>query len=116
VQPQLVWSEGAKFKLMVEFTAVNEDTLLLRLEYDTRCFGSREHIAAVRRMVLRAVEAIVAGDASGREVSFEGLRKELKAAWRAEEAAAFRTESCREVEARLLDGAEGFFQRSLAEL
>jgi len=116
MQPQLVWSEGAKFKLMVEFMGVSEDTLLLRLEYDTRCFGSREHIAAVRRMVLRAVEAVVTGDASGRELSFEGLRKELKTAWRAEEAAAFGTESCREVEARLLDGAEGFFQRSLAEL
>ncbi|KAL4767480.1 hypothetical protein BDW60DRAFT_226532 [Aspergillus nidulans var. acristatus] len=32
-----VWSEGSKFMLMVECMAIDDDTLILRLEYDTAC-------------------------------------------------------------------------------
>lgn len=33
----LAWSSGAKFKIMCEFTAVADDCLMLRVEYDNRC-------------------------------------------------------------------------------
>ncbi|KAL3432252.1 nonribosomal peptide synthase GliP-like protein [Aspergillus tetrazonus] len=39
VEPQYVWSEGSKFMLMVECMAIDDDTLILRLEYDTACYG-----------------------------------------------------------------------------
>ncbi|TDZ67766.1 Nonribosomal peptide synthetase aclP [Colletotrichum trifolii] len=93
VEPQLVWSDGAKFKLMVECLAYDEDTLLLRLEYDTLCFGGvdagdERRVAAVRRMILTAMDAIV----SREECTLACLRQDLKALWSAETAFGFQAE------------------------
>ena len=41
-EPCFVWSEGAKFKLMVEFTIASEDKLLMRIEYDSECVWPEE--------------------------------------------------------------------------
>ena len=109
VEPQFVWSEGAKFKLMVEFTAVNETTLLLRLEYDNTCFPKPGHIAAVRRMILRAVETMISTDPN--TLSFSDVRRILREAWTADEASAFKGEQTIIDDVRLLDGSrEDFFQ------
>ena len=55
------WTEGAKFKLMIEFTARSDGTLTLRLEYSDECFtkGDVELIALV---LIKAVEHLTSGD------------------------------------------------------
>lgn len=113
VEPRLVWSEGAKFKLMVECLAYDDNTLLLRLEYDEKCFGPKDEgcIAAVRRMILTAMDAI----ASREECAFGELRRELRAQWRAEKESGFRMESKFDVELLEDDGQE-FFMRCFSEL
>ncbi|KAK1767605.1 putative nonribosomal peptide synthase [Phialemonium atrogriseum] len=115
VQPQLVWSEGSKFKLMVEFTAISEATLILRLEYDDSCYEGAAHIAAVRRMILRVLEAAITAG-GGDERSFEDLREDMKREWQVEEASGFVTESSCGDEARFVAGTDGLFQASLANL
>jgi len=114
VEPQVVWSEGSKFKLMVELTAVDHDTLLLRLEYDTTCFESMERVAAARRMILRVMQAIVDGDVE-RQGSFVDLRRRLRAAWQAELASSF-TEEGEHLETELCDCRRSFFQARFSEL
>ena len=59
-----VWSEGAKFKLMFEFTAVSEETLILRLEYDNDCI-SKEEITMLQELIPRALELLVRGKEHG---------------------------------------------------
>lgn len=115
VQPQLVWSEGSKFKLMVEFTAISDDTLILRLEYDDSCYEGAAHIAAVRRMILRVLEAVTTAG-GGDKRSFEDLRGDMKREWQVEEASGFVTESSRGDEARFVAGTDGLFQASLANM
>lgn len=58
VEPLLTWTQGAKFKLLVEFSAVSDEVLLLRLEYDTHLFSSA-HICRIRELVLEAVRALM---------------------------------------------------------
>ena len=41
-EPCFLWSQGAKFKLMCEFTALTDSKLLLRLEFDPECVGPSE--------------------------------------------------------------------------
>jgi hypothetical protein len=53
-----VWSEGAKFKLMCEFTAVSDSKLLLRLEYDTSCV-SPEEIRRIQNAIPLALSLLV---------------------------------------------------------
>lgn len=97
VEPQLVWSEGSKFKLMVEFMALSDDSLVMRLEYDDTCYEGADHIAAVRRLILRALDAITdAADNSSHDDSqskspgsFRNTRKQIMQTWMAEEATAF---------------------------
>lgn len=113
VEPQLVWSEGAKFKLMVECLAYDADTLLLRLEYDEQCFGGENdgRIAAVRRMILKAMDAI----ASREKCALGELRRELRAQWRAEKESCFRAESKAGMEL-LEDEGQGLFMKGFSEL
>ncbi|KAI0126683.1 hypothetical protein BJ170DRAFT_671051 [Xylariales sp. AK1849] len=114
IEPQLVWSEGAKFVLMVECIATDDDALLLRLEYDTACFegGAAGRIAAVRRIILRALSALVSQDTET-QGSFFGLRQELSEAWRSEKACNFAKQAGYEVDTGLLEDREKFFMESL---
>ncbi|CAD6564771.1 MAG: hypothetical protein ASARMPREDX12_004428 [Alectoria sarmentosa] len=41
-EPCFLWSEGSKFKLMCEFTALTSGKILLRLEYDPSCLEPDE--------------------------------------------------------------------------
>lgn len=70
-------TEGAKFKLMVEFTARTNGVLSLRLEYSKECFSSRD-ISIVSRMILKALEEVAAG--THYEAILQSLRFE-KASW-----------------------------------
>jgi amino acid adenylation domain-containing protein len=42
VKPIETWTRGAKFRLMIEFSAVVDGSLGLRLEYSTECFTERD--------------------------------------------------------------------------
>lgn len=60
VEPLYTWSQGAKFKLMTEFLAINTATLLLRIEYDTECFDARE-IKLLHGFIVAALGLLTAG-------------------------------------------------------
>lgn len=42
IKPLYTWTDESKFKLMVEFQALSQDTLILRLEHDLECFSSED--------------------------------------------------------------------------
>lgn len=52
-----VWSEGSKFKLMCEFTAISNTKLLLRLEYDTECISATE-IQRIQTLIPQALSLL----------------------------------------------------------
>lgn len=54
------WSEGAKFGLMTEFMATSQNTLLLRIEYDTKCFNSND-VACLQELIVAALKHLMAG-------------------------------------------------------
>ncbi|KAI0182483.1 hypothetical protein EV127DRAFT_492386 [Xylaria flabelliformis] len=64
--PLYTWTEGAKFKLMVEFIVVSDACLMLRLEYSDECFSTVD-IKLLGRMIAQAFEMLV-GNASLGEV------------------------------------------------
>ncbi|RYP13124.1 hypothetical protein DL767_010883 [Monosporascus sp. MG133] len=53
------WSEGAKFKIMAEFTAKKDGTITLRLEYSDECF-SEEDACLMELLVLTALHGLTA--------------------------------------------------------
>jgi amino acid adenylation domain-containing protein len=114
-EPVYTWSEGAKFKLMVEFMAVDDDTLLLRLEYDTACFDSEARIAAVRRAILLALQAIVSNDAQ-RSGSFIELRQILQNSWQAEVVDDFAGQAGQVTDEKLLTPRQSFFMTRFSDL
>lgn len=59
-EPRVVWSEGAKFKLLCEFTALENGKILLRVEYDTDCIGEAEMVRLLDR-IPRALSLISRG-------------------------------------------------------
>lgn len=59
IEPLLTWTDGAKFKLLVEFCAVSNETLLLRLEYDSQIF-TPAHIRRIQMLVLEAMDVLMA--------------------------------------------------------
>ncbi|KAI4859405.1 BcNRPS1, nonribosomal peptide synthetase [Hypoxylon rubiginosum] len=69
-KPVFTWSEGAKFKLMVEFVVANDTSLLMRLEYSDECFNAAS-IAVVGRLIASALGMIVNG------MSHETIRTHL---------------------------------------
>lgn len=75
LEPLLTWAEGSKFKLLCEFSAVSEETLLLRLEYDTDCFspGEAKDLAS---LIARALEGVVEG------VEYDEIKNGLRGATR----------------------------------
>ena len=66
----LAWAEGAKFRLMCEFSALNDDCCVLRLEYDTQIF-SRCDISCMGGLVVAALEGLVEDE------GYEELRSRL---------------------------------------
>jgi acyl carrier protein len=58
--PLYTWAEGAKFKLMVEFQAISQDCLILRLEHDEDCF-SMEDIEVFQKLVMLALDLLASG-------------------------------------------------------
>lgn len=57
-EPCCLWSEGSKFKLMCEFTAVTRRKVLLRLEYDPSCVMG-EDVRMLRRCVPETLRLLV---------------------------------------------------------
>lgn len=53
------WSDGSKFKLMFEFSALSEEDLILRIEYDNQCFTAYE-AAKLQVLVAEALECLIA--------------------------------------------------------
>jgi hypothetical protein len=41
-QPLYTWAQGSKFKLLFEISAISEDDLILRIEYDDALFSQQE--------------------------------------------------------------------------
>ncbi|KAK2054704.1 hypothetical protein LY76DRAFT_663931 [Colletotrichum caudatum] len=58
LQPCFGWSSGAKFKVMCEFTAVADDCVLLRVEYDDGCISQQEDLYGFVRDVAAAMAAL----------------------------------------------------------
>lgn len=52
-----MWADGAKFKIMAEFTAFKDESLSLRLEYSTECFGE-DDILQLERWVVLALDSL----------------------------------------------------------
>lgn len=52
-----IWSQGSKFKLMCEFTAVSDSKLLLRLEYDPECISVVE-IEQIQSLIPQALSLL----------------------------------------------------------
>lgn len=69
--PLLTWAEGAKFRLMCEFDALNEHCCLLRLEYDTQVFDKQE-IVHMADIIFSAFDALIA------DMGYEDMRAHLE--------------------------------------
>lgn len=74
-EPCLVWSEGSKFKLMCEFTALPSGSMLLRVEYDPKCVELPE-IAMLQRCLPHVLDSLA--DGSGYESILNWLAEESK--------------------------------------
>jgi hypothetical protein len=59
-EPSLIWSEGAKFKLMCEFMALPNGKAVLRLEYDS-CVLSANQIQRLQLSIQMAMRLISSG-------------------------------------------------------
>lgn len=114
-EPLYTWSEGAKFKMMVEFMAVDDEALLIRLEYDTACFENEARIAAVRRAILLALQAIVGSDAQ-RPGSFMELRRSLQTSWQTERSTDFAGAAGQVTDRELLSPRQSFFMARFSDL
>lgn len=71
VVPCFAWSEGSKFKLMVEFSAFGEEVLMLRLEHDTAMFRA-EAIYRLETMIPMALEMLTD---SGRDIRVSAIMR-----------------------------------------
>lgn len=69
-RPLYTWTQGSKFKLMVEFVVANDECLLMRLEYSDECFN-RMSIAALSTLITAALSLILD------EEPFEVMRESL---------------------------------------
>ncbi|OAG08642.1 acetyl-CoA synthetase-like protein [Paraphaeosphaeria sporulosa] len=71
LKPLIACANGSKFLLLVEFTAIADDCVVLRLEYDNTQISKTE-IARVEATMLKALESISA------ETGYNELKKELR--------------------------------------
>jgi amino acid adenylation domain-containing protein len=69
-EPIGTWTEGAKFKIMAEFTANRDGGLALRLEYSTECFDAGD-MQALERWIGVALDGLA------RDESYEFIRNRL---------------------------------------
>ncbi|KAJ3570617.1 hypothetical protein NPX13_g5667 [Xylaria arbuscula] len=60
LEPLVTHAKGAKFLLLVEFSALTDNLILLRMEFDNGCIPERD-IIRVQRLVIEATNAIVDG-------------------------------------------------------
>lgn len=60
LEPMITHTKGAKFLLLVEFSAVNDNLILLRMEFDNECIPRRD-ISMVERLIIEAMGAIMDG-------------------------------------------------------
>lgn len=65
------WSEGAKFSLMTEFLAVSQDTLMLRIEYDTACYESQD-VELLQHLIVTALRDLVT------EVDYDEMKERMR--------------------------------------
>lgn len=59
-QQLYTWCEGSKFKLMFEFSAISNETLMLRIEYDNMIYNDTK-VRDFQRCTIAALEAISQG-------------------------------------------------------
>lgn len=71
MDPLVTYTKGSKFTLLVEFCAVSEDVVLLRLEYDNTIISDME-IQRIYSLLEEALECIVAGK------SYSEIKEHLK--------------------------------------
>lgn len=60
-KPLCTWTNGSKFKLMVEFQVLPQSSLILRLEHEEECF-STEDIYLFEYLLEIALESLVGGN------------------------------------------------------
>ena len=60
LEPLVTYTKGSKFTLLVEFCAVTEDVVLLRLEYDNTLISDAQ-IQRILQLLEEALESIIAG-------------------------------------------------------
>ncbi|KAJ2904207.1 Condensation domain protein [Zalerion maritima] len=61
VTPLVTWTEGAKFKLMCEFTALRQGGVILRMEWDTDALDE-EDVEEIREGIWKGVARLAGGD------------------------------------------------------
>lgn len=60
LHPLITYAKGSKFLLLVEFTAIHNGGILLRLEYDNKCI-TKSIIARIQQLIIEALNMIVDG-------------------------------------------------------
>ncbi|GAW22828.1 hypothetical protein ANO14919_123720 [Xylariales sp. No.14919] len=60
LEPIITQTKGSKFLLLVEFSAVVDGVVLLRLEYDNECIPKRE-VTRVQQLIIEAMSMIMDG-------------------------------------------------------
>jgi gliotoxin/aspirochlorine biosynthesis peptide synthetase len=71
LEPLMTHTKGSKFLLLLEFCAVEDDVMLLRMEYDTECI-SKLQIMRVQQLVIEALTMLVDGK------SYSHVKKTLR--------------------------------------
>jgi hypothetical protein len=70
LEPLVTFTKGSKFTLLVEFCAVADQAVVLRLEYDDTVLGEG-NIRRIRKLIESALEGMVDGK------SYEGIKEGL---------------------------------------
>lgn len=60
LDPLVTYTKGSKFALLVEFCAISNGTIMMRLEHDTECIPKAK-IQAVEKLILEALRMVVEG-------------------------------------------------------
>ena len=71
LDPLITYTKGSKFALLVEFCAISNGTILMRLEHDTECIPA-DRIQGVERMILEALRMVVEG------VGYTSIKQKLR--------------------------------------
>ncbi|KIX09578.1 uncharacterized protein Z518_00658 [Rhinocladiella mackenziei CBS 650.93] len=71
VKPHYCWSEGSKFKIMVEWHAISDAHLAMRIEYDAACFTGAS-IDLICQRILHAMELLLS------EKEYLSIKREIQ--------------------------------------